>query len=63
MIASFDRLARSGYADVEPRALLPDRIRLRQGEWNTAVERLLVETLGDTPVEPPVTSCEAVASA
>lgn len=46
-IASFDRLARAAYADVEPRTLLPDRVRLRQDEWNAAVEQLLVETLGD----------------
>ncbi len=50
-IASFDRLARSAYAEVEPRVLLPDRIRIRQSEWNTAVAQLLVETLGDTPAE------------
>src|SRR5205807_10513026 len=32
-IASFDELARSAYSDVEPRPLLPDRVRLRQQEW------------------------------
>ncbi len=48
VIASFDRLARSSYAEVEPRAVLPDRVRLKQGEWNATVERLLVETLRDT---------------
>jgi hypothetical protein len=48
VIESFDRLARSGYADIEPRALLPDRVRLRQQEWNTAVERLLLDTLRET---------------
>jgi hypothetical protein len=48
VIASFDRLARSCYADVEPRAVLPDKVRLRQVEWNAAVERLLVETLRET---------------
>src|SRR5436305_12153202 len=42
VIAAFDRLARSSYADIEPRRLLPDRIQLRQNEWNAAVERLLV---------------------
>jgi hypothetical protein len=47
-IASFDRLARSQYADVQPRRLLADRIRIRQGEWNAAVERLLLETLGES---------------
>ncbi len=62
VIESFDRLARSTYADVEPRALLPDRVSLRQDEWNAAVERLLVETLGKTRAEPPVESREVVAS-
>jgi hypothetical protein len=52
-IASFDRLARSTYADIEPRALLPDRARIRQSQWNTAVAQLLVETLGETTAEPP----------
>jgi hypothetical protein len=51
-IASFDRLARSMYSDVESRALLPDRARIRQTEWNAAVAQLLVETLGETPAEP-----------
>jgi hypothetical protein len=51
VIKSFDRLARSGYADVEPHTLLPDRRRLRQDEWNVVVERLLVETLRGTNVE------------
>ena len=48
VIASFDRLARSSYAEVQPRSVLPDRVRLRQTEWNAAVERLLVETLRET---------------
>jgi hypothetical protein len=50
-IASFDRLARSAYADIEPRAVLPDRVRLRQSEWNRAVDQLLVEVLGDSEAE------------
>jgi hypothetical protein len=48
VIASFDQLARSAYADVEPRPVLPDRVRVRQDEWNAAVARLLVDTLGET---------------
>jgi hypothetical protein len=51
VIASFDRLARSAYADIEPRAVLPDRVRLRQSEWNRAVEGLLVEVLGEGEAE------------
>lgn len=47
-IESFDRLARSSYADTKPRAVLRDRVCLRQKEWNAAVERLLVETLRET---------------
>jgi hypothetical protein len=51
-IESFDRLARSAYADVEPRALRRDRVSIRQSEWNAAVAKLLVETLGGTQAEP-----------
>jgi hypothetical protein len=53
-IESFDQLARKEYADVEPRTLLPDRVRVRQPEWNAAVEALLVDVLdvdGTKPVE------------
>jgi hypothetical protein len=46
-IESFDHLARSEYSDVEPRPLLPPRVRLRQDEWNAAVERLLMATLDE----------------
>src|SRR5436309_7423655 len=52
VIESFDRLARSSYADVRPRAVLPDGVHLRHDEWNAAVARLLVETLGATAHEP-----------
>jgi hypothetical protein len=62
VIESFDRLARSSYADVEPRTLLPDRLRLRQEDWNAAVTRLLVETLGDPQAERPLDGREVVAS-
>jgi hypothetical protein len=31
--------------------LLPDRVRLRQSEWRRAVERLLVEVLGECEAE------------
>lgn len=51
VIDSFDRLARSEYADVKPRALLPDRVNIRQDEWRPAVEKLLVEALGDAQGE------------
>jgi hypothetical protein len=62
-IASFDRLARSAYADVEPRALLPDRVTVRQSEWNLAVEQLLVEILGETHAEPMADRGQVPASA
>ena len=39
VIEAFDRLAKSTYSDIEPRTLLPDRARLRQQDWNGAVER------------------------
>jgi hypothetical protein len=51
-IESFDRLARSSYADVQPRALLPDRVSLRQQEWNKAVDRLLVDALREAQTTP-----------
>ena len=52
-IESFDLLAKHRFADVERRRLLPDRIEVRQDEWRSAVERILVETLaGAAPAEP-----------
>jgi hypothetical protein len=51
-IESFDRLARSSYADVEPRALLPDRVSLKQEKWNKAVARLLVDALREAQSTP-----------
>jgi len=47
VIESFDRLAKSSYSDIEPRTLLPDRARLRQQDWNGAVEQMLLDVLGD----------------
>jgi hypothetical protein len=61
-IESFDRLARSRYADVKSRPVLPDTVQVRHDEWNVAVERLLVQTLGSTGPEPNVKSGEIVAS-
>ena len=52
-IESFDRLARSAYAELEPRAVLPDRVRLRQEEWNKAVAQLLVDALRGSGAEHP----------
>ena len=52
VIASFDRLARSAYADVTPRVVLPDRVQLRQREWNAAVEQMLVAVLGESGAPP-----------
>jgi hypothetical protein len=52
VIESFDRLARSSYSSVEPRRLWPDRVRVRQSEWNGAVEQLLVDTLGAAQARP-----------
>jgi hypothetical protein len=46
-IAAFDLYARTTYADVQRRRLLPDRVTVRMDEWRSAVERLLVETLAD----------------
>ena len=62
VIESFDRLARSSYSEVSPRALLPDGVHLRQDEWNAAVERLLVETLGATAAEPTAQLEEIIAN-
>jgi hypothetical protein len=63
VIASFDRLARSAYANVEPRTLFPDRVRLRQREWNAAVAQLLVETLGGTNAVPSIETSEVAVGA
>lgn len=51
VIDAFDRLARSTYADIRPRALLPDRVVVRQGEWRRAVEAFLMDALGDAQAE------------
>jgi hypothetical protein len=51
VIAAFDRLARSAYADVKPRTVLADRVNLRQEQWNAAVEQLLVDALRDADPE------------
>ncbi len=54
-IDSFDRLAKSRYADREPRLVGPDRVRIRQAEWQRAVEAMLVDVLADrTPAPAPV---------
>jgi hypothetical protein len=50
-IGSFDRLAQSRYSDIESRPLLPDRVRLKQDEWNAAVEQLVVDTLRETQAQ------------
>jgi hypothetical protein len=63
VIESFDRLAKSAHSDIEPRAVLPDRVRLRQDEWSATVERLLLETLGETRAQAPAGSPQVVASA
>jgi hypothetical protein len=44
-IAAFDRFAKSQYADVRYRRVLPDRVEVRMDEWRSVVERLLLETL------------------
>jgi len=62
-IESFDQLARKSYADVEPRTMLPDRVRIRQPEWNVAVERLLVDALGRYEAEAVGSSGQVTVSA
>jgi hypothetical protein len=52
-IESFDRLARCSYADVQPRAVLPDRVSLRQEDWNRAVAQMLVDTLRESGAKQP----------
>jgi hypothetical protein len=63
VIAAFDRLARSQYADIKPRALLPDRVLVRQSEWRDAVAKLLVEVLGQDPSAPPASMPQLAVSA
>ncbi len=62
VIESFDRLARSSYSDLETRRLLPTRVRVRQDEWNAAVERLLVEVLGRSGRQETLRDRQAVAA-
>ena len=50
-IAAFDRLARSAYADVKSRNVLPDRVNVRTEQWNAAVEQLLLDTLREAEPE------------
>jgi hypothetical protein len=61
-IDSFDRLARSAFSDHESRPLRPRRARLRQDEWNTEVERLLVEILNEAQGRSPIEAREVGAS-
>lgn len=63
VIESFDRLARHSYFDAEARLLLPRRIRLRQQDWNAAVERLVVQALDETPAGPASEQSEVAARA
>lgn len=62
VIESFDRFARSAYADVTPRAVLPDRVRIRQSDWNAAVEEVLVDVLGKVDAGTVVMNCKLPAS-
>ena len=52
-IGAFDRLAKRHHADRTPRRILPDKVEIRTGEWRQVVERMLVETLADSPVATP----------
>lgn len=52
VIAAFDRLARSAYADVNHRRWGPDRVAIRQGEWHRAVQQILVAVLTEAAPEP-----------
>ena len=63
VIESFDRLARVSYSDAEARLLLPRRFRLRQRDWNAAVERLVVQALDETPAGQVGEQCEVAVTA
>jgi hypothetical protein len=52
-IGAFDRLAKRHHADRTPRRILPDKVEIRTREWRQVVERMLVETLADTPAATP----------
>ena len=52
VIAAFDRLARSAYADVTHRRWAPDRVSVRQREWHAAVEQVLHSVLTESQPEP-----------
>jgi len=51
-IDSFDRLAKSRYADRQPRLIGPDRVRIRQAEWQEAVEAMLIDVLAHAAEAP-----------
>ena len=51
-IDSFDRLAKSRYADRQPRLIGPDRVRIRQAEWQEAVEAMLIDVLAHAEPAP-----------
>jgi hypothetical protein len=53
-IGAFDVLARKHHADIRTRRLLPDRVEVRQEEWRTVVERMLVESLAGGANQPAV---------
>lgn len=51
-IDSFDRLAKTHFADREPRLIGPDRARVRRAEWQEAVEAMLVDVLAHAAPAP-----------
>lgn len=63
VIESFDRLARSSYSKARSRSQISWRTRLRQEEWNLAVERLLLEVLHETHEQGMTQQLQAMASA
>jgi hypothetical protein len=54
VIASFDRLARTSYAEAGRRRLPTGRVRIRHGDFQRAVETLLVDALRSPPAAPAI---------
>lgn len=59
-IEAFDLLARTHHAEIRKRRVLPDRVDVRQDEWRTVVEAMLLDALATSTT--PVTTKEVAAT-
>jgi hypothetical protein len=59
-IEAFDVLAKTHHSEIRQRRVLPDRVDVRQDEWRTVVETMLVDALATSTT--PVTVKEVAAA-